>query len=173
MTKKELLREAAEDCVELSNYLVNDAPNMGFTKEKSYREQAAQCLKRAEELNKWADSLPVEPEEKQASAEELAREFWPTVQDVPCFWCGVKLADHEKTDHGWRRGSVVTDIDVALNAQRTVEPSTERHVCDDDCLHALGEIAGSDDCRHTWSKGRVCLHCGRHERTEEPSVRTI
>lgn len=61
MTKKELLREAAEDCVELSNYLVNDAPNMGFTKEKRYREQAAQCLKRAEELNKWADSLPVEP----------------------------------------------------------------------------------------------------------------
>lgn len=53
------------------------------------------------------------------TATELAQEFGPTIQEVPCFFCGVKLLDHARADHPWRRGSVVTDIDVAVNALRT------------------------------------------------------
>lgn len=61
-----LLREAADDCECEGNTLLNDAPNMGPTKERRYREEAANCVIRACALRAWADEMEQQPSEPAA-----------------------------------------------------------------------------------------------------------
>ncbi len=55
--RAELLREAADDCEDCANTLLNDAPIMGATKEARYRKEAAATVVRACALRAWADSI--------------------------------------------------------------------------------------------------------------------
>lgn len=59
----QLLTEAADDCIEYANCLLEQAPNMGRTKEAHYRRQAADCEARARELRDWAVELQAEQDE--------------------------------------------------------------------------------------------------------------
>lgn len=45
-----LLNAAADDCIDLANYLLNDAPNMVVSKERRYRATAAESQARATAL---------------------------------------------------------------------------------------------------------------------------
>jgi hypothetical protein len=61
-----LLREAASDCECEANNLLNQAPNMGPTKERSYRRQADECMARSKALRELvaeraADETPALP----------------------------------------------------------------------------------------------------------------
>jgi hypothetical protein len=56
--RRTLLLDAADDCLELANYLLNDAPNMGFRKEQRYRALAEESQVRAKSLRAWAEELP-------------------------------------------------------------------------------------------------------------------
>lgn len=62
----QLLTEAADDCIEYANCLLEQAPNMGRTKEAHYRRQAADCEARARELRDWATELQAEQDEPKA-----------------------------------------------------------------------------------------------------------
>lgn len=58
-TPEQLLREAADDCEEYANYILRDAPNMGPTKERSYRREASEVMARVVALRGWADELRI------------------------------------------------------------------------------------------------------------------
>lgn len=70
-SKQKLLRDAADDCEAEANNLLNQAPNMGPTKERSYRAEAEECNARAKALRAWADSFPVETTGQQVSDADL------------------------------------------------------------------------------------------------------
>jgi hypothetical protein len=56
-----LLRDAADDCEDCANDLLNQAPIMGPTKEAKYRKEAQASIVRAFALRAWADSLSPKP----------------------------------------------------------------------------------------------------------------
>ncbi len=55
--RRTLLLDAADDCSEYANHLLEVAPNMGRTKEQRYRLWADEAVERAKALRKWADEL--------------------------------------------------------------------------------------------------------------------
>lgn len=58
---KTLLLEAADDCAELGDRYLQDAPSMGPTKERNYKRVASECFERAAALKKLAESQSAEP----------------------------------------------------------------------------------------------------------------
>lgn len=78
MTKEQLLRDAADDCQEHANDLLRDAPNMGLSKERRYKREAAEVMARVVALRVWADELAAHHEPTCECKEQ--REAWICVK---------------------------------------------------------------------------------------------
>lgn len=63
-TATQILLETADDLVEYANCVLRDAPHMGPTKERKYRLEAAEIMKRSVALRAMAEEPQDEPVEK-------------------------------------------------------------------------------------------------------------
>lgn len=114
MTKErvKLLQDAADDCEAEANNLLNQAPNMGRTKEQKYREEAEACIQRALALRAWAKELSVEPRARQLDTVGGIEKFaimrnglmttdGPALK--PCPMCGHEAGYMESERAGFER----------------------------------------------------------------------
>lgn len=131
-SKEQLLRDAAADSESEANTLLAQAPNMGPTKERSYRRCAEESMERAKALRAWADELGASKTEGICCK---ANRTADPPQDCDAPYCGCNpewtRCIEWLVEAGWQKGGVHETTEVARLRAALYE-----------CLNDMGSTAG-------------------------------